>query len=67
MITWKGFGGKRPWPESGYALLLHVSAYSGHHQAKTILYTHPYFCLLYLPTLASVYTLGVCCSGILLM
>jgi hypothetical protein len=44
-------------------LLLYVSAYNGHHRVHTVFYTHPYFCLLYLPVLASVYTLGVCCSG----
>jgi hypothetical protein len=45
---------------------LHVSAYYGHRQIRTLsLYNHPYLYLQYLPTLASVYTLGLRCTGML--
>jgi breakpoint cluster region protein len=44
--------------------LLHVLAYCGHHQVHSVLYS-PFIYVCY--TLASVYTLGVCCSGILFL
>jgi hypothetical protein len=46
--------------------ILHVSAYRGHHQVQSF-YNHPLYYLLYLPTLASVHTLGVRCTGMLFM
>jgi hypothetical protein len=48
-----------------YLHVLHVSTYYGHHQVYNSLYNHPSIYLLYLPTLASVYTLGARCTGML--
>jgi hypothetical protein len=50
-------------------LVLHVSAYCGHHQVyraftNTVLCLL-YLCLLYLHTLGSIHTLGMCCTGTL--
>lgn len=42
--------------------VLPVSAYFYYHQVTQIVYNHPSFYLLHLPTLASVYTLGVYCT-----
>jgi hypothetical protein len=42
--------------------VLFVSAFYGHRQLYRDFYNHSSFCLLNPPTLANVYTLGVCCA-----